>query len=156
MRSTTLSSLPISYETYQASTTGPSSPRSFTHGTGPGNPSGRPSTFSASLFTTYLAPRVCLIHCTTLLRISHSRPFLPTFHLMPAHTLGIVVLLPVTCFGPCDDGCRGRTMYYYRCALLSPRTIPTDQELEVLRTGCFKYFELGGRCVRDPVSLLAG
>ncbi|KAH9933976.1 squalene monooxygenase [Epithele typhae] len=30
-----------------------------------------------------------------------------------------------------------------------------DPSLEVLRTGCFKYFELGGACVRDPVSLLA-
>ncbi|RPD53095.1 squalene monooxygenase [Lentinus tigrinus ALCF2SS1-6] len=27
--------------------------------------------------------------------------------------------------------------------------------LEVLRTGCFKYFELGGNCVREPVTLLA-
>ena len=32
----------------------------------------------------------------------------------------------------------------------------TDPLLEVLRTGCFKYFELGGACVREPVSLLAG
>ncbi|KAL1943664.1 hypothetical protein VTO73DRAFT_4109 [Trametes versicolor] len=31
-----------------------------------------------------------------------------------------------------------------------------DPILDVLRTGCFKYFELGGNCVRDPVSLLAG
>ncbi|KAI5120444.1 hypothetical protein M0805_009906 [Coniferiporia weirii] len=31
-----------------------------------------------------------------------------------------------------------------------------DEDLEVLRVGCFKYFERGGRCVRDPVSLLAG
>ncbi|KAI0327464.1 squalene monooxygenase [Cubamyces sp. BRFM 1775] len=31
-----------------------------------------------------------------------------------------------------------------------------DPYLEVLRTGCFKYFELGGNCVREPVSLLAG
>ncbi|OCH87032.1 SE-domain-containing protein [Obba rivulosa] len=30
------------------------------------------------------------------------------------------------------------------------------EELEVLRTGCFKYFELGGECVNGPVSLLAG
>ena len=28
-------------------------------------------------------------------------------------------------------------------------------DLAVLRTGCFKYFELGGRCVEGPVSLLA-
>ncbi|KAI0773192.1 squalene monooxygenase [Trametes elegans] len=31
-----------------------------------------------------------------------------------------------------------------------------DPNLEVLRTGCFKYFELGGKCVDEPVSLLAG
>ncbi|KAI0739395.1 squalene monooxygenase [Daedaleopsis nitida] len=31
-----------------------------------------------------------------------------------------------------------------------------DPVLDVLRTGCFKYFELGGNCVREPVSLLAG
>ena len=34
--------------------------------------------------------------------------------------------------------------------------VTTDPLLEVLRTGCFKYFELGGACVREPVSLLAG
>lgn len=32
----------------------------------------------------------------------------------------------------------------------------TDECLEVLRTGCFKYFERGGNCVLGPVSLLAG
>ncbi|KAI0755692.1 squalene monooxygenase [Fomes fomentarius] len=31
----------------------------------------------------------------------------------------------------------------------------SDPILEVLRTGCFKYFELGGNCVKEPVSLLA-
>ncbi|OSX62814.1 hypothetical protein POSPLADRAFT_1141655 [Postia placenta MAD-698-R-SB12] len=31
-----------------------------------------------------------------------------------------------------------------------------DELLEVLRTGCFKYFELGGNCIRGPVCLLAG
>ncbi|KAI0723634.1 squalene monooxygenase [Fomitopsis betulina] len=31
-----------------------------------------------------------------------------------------------------------------------------DECLEVLRTGCFKYFERGGNCVLGPVSLLAG
>ncbi|KAJ3989060.1 squalene epoxidase [Lentinula detonsa] len=30
-----------------------------------------------------------------------------------------------------------------------------DDNLEVLRTGCFKYFELGGECINGPVSLLA-
>jgi squalene monooxygenase len=30
------------------------------------------------------------------------------------------------------------------------------EELEVLRTGCFKYFELGGECIQGPVSLLSG
>ncbi|KAH7911826.1 squalene epoxidase-domain-containing protein [Hygrophoropsis aurantiaca] len=31
-----------------------------------------------------------------------------------------------------------------------------DDALEVLQTGCFKYFERGGECVRGPVSLLSG
>jgi hypothetical protein len=32
----------------------------------------------------------------------------------------------------------------------------SDEELAVLRRGCFKYFERGGDCVRGPVSLLSG
>ncbi|KIP07857.1 hypothetical protein PHLGIDRAFT_105116 [Phlebiopsis gigantea 11061_1 CR5-6] len=31
-----------------------------------------------------------------------------------------------------------------------------DDLLEVLRVGCFKYFELGGDCINGPVSLLSG
>ncbi|TFK21857.1 squalene epoxidase [Coprinopsis marcescibilis] len=31
-----------------------------------------------------------------------------------------------------------------------------DENLAVLRTGCFKYFERGGECVNGPVSLLSG
>lgn len=31
-----------------------------------------------------------------------------------------------------------------------------DENLEVLREGCFKYFELGGECVGGPVILLSG
>ncbi|KAI0795829.1 squalene epoxidase [Abortiporus biennis] len=31
-----------------------------------------------------------------------------------------------------------------------------EQNLEVLRMGCFKYFELGGECINGPVSLLSG
>lgn len=31
-----------------------------------------------------------------------------------------------------------------------------DANLEVLREGCFKYFEMGGECVNGPVSLLSG
>jgi squalene monooxygenase len=34
--------------------------------------------------------------------------------------------------------------------------ITKDPSLEVLRTGCFKYFELGGECINGPVSLLSG
>lgn len=30
-----------------------------------------------------------------------------------------------------------------------------DVNLEVLKTGCFKYFELGGDCIAGPVSLLS-
>ncbi len=32
----------------------------------------------------------------------------------------------------------------------------TDDNLAVLREGCFKYFELGGECVGGPVRLLSG
>ena len=32
----------------------------------------------------------------------------------------------------------------------------TGEELQVLRTGCFKYFERGGECINGPVSLLSG
>jgi len=43
----------------------------------------------------------------------------------------------------------------------SPRQFPrlnniTGEELRVLRTGCFKYFERGGECINGPVSLLSG
>ncbi|TFK37464.1 squalene epoxidase [Crucibulum laeve] len=31
-----------------------------------------------------------------------------------------------------------------------------DEYLQVLRTGCFKYFERGGECINGPVSLLSG
>lgn len=31
-----------------------------------------------------------------------------------------------------------------------------DEELRVLRTGCFKYFERGGECINGPVSMLSG
>ena len=34
-------------------------------------------------------------------------------------------------------------------------TAAAAPELEVLRTGCFKYFELGGECVNGPVSILS-
>ncbi|KAG0147013.1 hypothetical protein CROQUDRAFT_656668 [Cronartium quercuum f. sp. fusiforme G11] len=30
-----------------------------------------------------------------------------------------------------------------------------DDRLEVLKQGCFRYFELGGRCVSDPIALLS-
>ena len=31
-----------------------------------------------------------------------------------------------------------------------------DDELRVLQMGCFRYFQLGGECIRGPVGLLAG
>jgi len=31
-----------------------------------------------------------------------------------------------------------------------------DENLGVLRSGCFKYFERGGDCVDGPVRLLSG
>ncbi|KAF9000128.1 squalene epoxidase [Cyathus striatus] len=30
-----------------------------------------------------------------------------------------------------------------------------DEYLNVLRTGCFKYFERGGQCINRPISLLS-
>ncbi|KAH9811408.1 squalene epoxidase-domain-containing protein [Melampsora americana] len=30
-----------------------------------------------------------------------------------------------------------------------------DERLEILKQGCFRYFELGGRCVTDPIGLLS-
>ena len=48
------------------------------------------------------------------------------------------------------------TISSLRCCTLSYCSTLPDEDLEVLRVGCFKYFELGGRCVRDPVSLLSG
>ena len=33
---------------------------------------------------------------------------------------------------------------------------PADEQLAVLRTGCFKYFERGGECGNGPVSLPSG
>ncbi len=31
-----------------------------------------------------------------------------------------------------------------------------DDDYRALRKGCFKYFQLGGKCIDDPVSLLSG
>lgn len=31
----------------------------------------------------------------------------------------------------------------------------SDDRLEVLKEGCFRYFELGGRCVAEPIALLS-
>jgi squalene monooxygenase len=31
-----------------------------------------------------------------------------------------------------------------------------DDKLKALQEGCFRYFQLGGRCVDDPVGLLSG
>lgn len=39
---------------------------------------------------------------------------------------------------------------------LTVLAITTDENLAVLRTGCFKYFERGGECINGPVSLLSG
>ena len=34
--------------------------------------------------------------------------------------------------------------------------LSSDENLAILREGCFKYFELGGECINGPVSLLSG
>lgn len=39
--------------------------------------------------------------------------------------------------------------------LLLTLTLVADDNLEVLKTGCFKYFERGGECINGPVSLLS-
>lgn len=48
---------------------------------------------------------------------------------------------------------------FHRTSFSRPLTDPTlclsDANLEVLKTGCFKYFELGGDCIQGPVSLLS-
>lgn len=44
----------------------------------------------------------------------------------------------------------------FRDKRILKRSPNKDEYLAVLREGCFKYFELGGRCISDPVSLLAG
>ena len=31
-----------------------------------------------------------------------------------------------------------------------------DDMLRALQEGCFRYFQLGGRCIDDPVGLLSG
>ena len=31
-----------------------------------------------------------------------------------------------------------------------------DELLRALQEGCFRYFQLGGRCITDPVGLLSG
>ena len=36
-----------------------------------------------------------------------------------------------------------------------PHTCLDTDNLEILREGCFKYFELGGECAEGPVSLLS-
>ena len=33
---------------------------------------------------------------------------------------------------------------------------PSDESLDALKVGCFKYFERGGDCVAGPVGLLSG
>ncbi|TRM55134.1 squalene epoxidase-domain-containing protein [Schizophyllum amplum] len=59
-----------------------------------------------------------------------------------------------------------RTWYWQRKPLSSTINILSvalydlfgaeDANLDILRTGCFKYFERGGRCVSDPVGILSG
>ena len=44
------------------------------------------------------------------------------------------------------------SFYRYQSILILLRS---DEELDILRTGCFKYFELGGECINGPVSLLS-
>lgn len=48
--------------------------------------------------------------------------------------------------------------FSYSCSSLEKITdslLIADENLEVLKTGCFKYFEMGGDCIDGPVSLLS-
>ena len=54
-------------------------------------------------------------------------------------------------------GADGRLYYYpFLSRKMFTLSISQDEELQVLQTGCFKYFESGGECVNGPVSLLSG
>jgi squalene monooxygenase len=50
-------------------------------------------------------------------------------------------------------GAQGGVLLVIRHALKLNLTV--DDKLDVLRTGCFKYFERGGECVAGPVNLLS-
>jgi squalene monooxygenase len=64
-----------------------------------------------------------------------------------ASTVNILSVALYDLFGA-DGGCPAFIFDYQLTVLTAP-------ELEVLRTGCFKYFELGGECVNGPVSILS-
>jgi squalene monooxygenase len=49
----------------------------------------------------------------------------------------------------------GEYFFIYGCFFFL-LTSSLDEELAILRTGCFKYFECGGECINGPVSLLSG
>lgn len=52
-------------------------------------------------------------------------------------------------------GADGQSRSLIQSAAFADPFTPTDENLEVLKTGCFKYFELGGECIAGPVSLLS-
>ena len=51
-------------------------------------------------------------------------------------------------------GADGLSNSFYRCQWILI-LLCSGEELDLLRTGCFKYFELGGECINGPVSLLS-
>lgn len=53
-------------------------------------------------------------------------------------------------------GADGKSQSNLLTGLFADAIISIDEELAVLRRGCFKYFERGGECVNGPVSLLSG
>ena len=67
-----------------------------------------------------------------------------------ASTINILSVALYDLFGA--DGVSDVPMKYPRFTHLTF----ADESLEVLRVGCFKYFERGGDCINGPVSLLAG
>ncbi|KAI0057360.1 squalene epoxidase [Artomyces pyxidatus] len=67
-----------------------------------------------------------------------------------ASTINVLSVALYDLFGA--DGAQA----YYTCVIFRLTYVCADENLEVLRTGCFKYFERGGECVNGPVSLLSG
>ena len=65
-----------------------------------------------------------------------------------------VNILSVALYDP--FGADGRLYHPFLSCRMFTLSFFQDEELQVLQTGCFKYFECGGECVNGPASLLSG